>query len=300
MKKVLVTGGTVFVSRYIAEYYVQKGYEVYVLNRNSRPQSKGVKLIEADRHNLSYVLKGHHFDLVFDVTAYCGEDVDLLLDGLDGFDDYFLISSSAVYPEWEKQPFSENTPTGENKIWGAYGTGKTEAEKALQKRVPNAYILRPPYLYGEGNNVYREGFVFDCANADRRFYLPKDGSMKLQFFHVRDLCRFMDVLLEKKPLQKIYNVGNEECISIKEWAELCYEAAGKKAEFVNVYDDIDQRQYFSFYDYEYALDVSAQKSLMPDTMPLKDGLKASFEWYKNSRDKVNVKPLMGFIDNNLF
>lgn len=43
MKKVLVTGGTIFVSRYIAEYYVAKGYEVYVLNRNSREQSKGVK-----------------------------------------------------------------------------------------------------------------------------------------------------------------------------------------------------------------------------------------------------------------
>ena len=48
MKKVLVTGGTIFVSRYIAEYYVAKGYEVYVLNRNSREQSKGVKLIQAD------------------------------------------------------------------------------------------------------------------------------------------------------------------------------------------------------------------------------------------------------------
>lgn len=32
MKKILVTGGTVFVSRYIAEYYVAAGYEVYVLN----------------------------------------------------------------------------------------------------------------------------------------------------------------------------------------------------------------------------------------------------------------------------
>lgn len=32
MKKVLVTGGTVFVSRYIAEYYVAKGCDVYVLN----------------------------------------------------------------------------------------------------------------------------------------------------------------------------------------------------------------------------------------------------------------------------
>lgn len=51
-EKVLITGGTVFVSRYIAEYYVKKHYDVYVLNRNSKEQSKGVKLIQADRHNL--------------------------------------------------------------------------------------------------------------------------------------------------------------------------------------------------------------------------------------------------------
>ena len=41
MKKILVTGGTVFVSRYIAEYYVAKGCGVYVLDRNNREQSKG-------------------------------------------------------------------------------------------------------------------------------------------------------------------------------------------------------------------------------------------------------------------
>ena len=57
MKKILVTGGTVFVSRYIAEYYVAKGCDVYVLNRNSKEQSKGVTLIEADRHNLGEILR---------------------------------------------------------------------------------------------------------------------------------------------------------------------------------------------------------------------------------------------------
>ena len=39
--------------------------------------------------------------------------------------------------------------------------------------------------------VYREAFVFDCARADRPFYLPGDGGMKLQFFHVKDLCILM-------------------------------------------------------------------------------------------------------------
>ena len=95
-----------------------------------------------------------------------------------------MLSSSAVYPEYEPQPFKEELPLAENKFWGKYGTDKIAAEQELQKRVPDAYILRPPYLYGEMNNVYREAFVFECAMRDRNFYLPKDGSMQLQFFHV--------------------------------------------------------------------------------------------------------------------
>ena len=57
MRKILVTGGTVFVSRFIAEHYVAKGDEVYVLNRNTRPQSTGVKLIQADRHAIGDALQ---------------------------------------------------------------------------------------------------------------------------------------------------------------------------------------------------------------------------------------------------
>lgn len=299
MKKVLVTGGTVFVSRYIAEYYVRKNFDVYVLNRNTKAQSQGVTLIEADRKSLGNVLKGHHFDVVFDVTAYNADDVNCLLNGLDSFDDYIFISSSAVYPESSAQPFTENTPVGKNKIWGKYGIGKIEAERCLQEKFPDAYILRPPYLYGPMNNVYREAFVFDCAINDRRFYLPKDGEMKLQFFHVKDLCRFMDILMGKHPRQKIFNVGNEAVITVKDWVNACYKAAGKQADFVNVYEDIEQRNYFSFYDYDYRLDVTKQRELMPETKPLENGLSEAFEWYIGHPDSVNRKPLISYIDTYL-
>ena len=299
MKKILVTGGTVFVSRYIAEYYVKKGDEVYVLNRNNKLQSEGVNLIEADRHDLGTLLKNMHFDVVLDVTAYTGEDVNLLLDALGSFDDYILISSSAVYPETEEQPFTEESTIGVNKFWGLYGTNKIEAETVLQERVPNAYILRPPYLYGPMNNVYREAFCFDCAMSDRKFYLPKDGSMKLQFFHVKDLCHFMDMILEKKPKQHVFNVGNEIVVSVKDWVELCYQVAGKEAEFVHVYDDIEQRNYFSFYNYEYYLDVTKQKELLPQTESLANGLKEAYKWYKENQEIVNKKPYFEFIDQNL-
>ena len=46
--------------------------------------------------------------------------------------------------------------------------------------------------------------LFDCALADRKFYLPKDGSMKLQFFHVKDLCGLMEVIIKNKPDEHIF------------------------------------------------------------------------------------------------
>ena len=298
MKKLLITGGTVFVSRYTAEYFVQKGYDVYVLNRGSRPQSKGVTLIEADRHSLGSVLKDQYFDFVLDITAYTKVDIEDLLNGLGSFGGYIMVSSSAVYPEYGTQPFQEDGVLAVNKFWGKYGTDKIEAEQELLRRVPDAYVIRPPYLYGPMNDVYREAFVFECALQDRKFCLPKDGGMQLQFFHVADLCRFMEIIMEKKPTNHVFNVGNRESILIKDWVGLCYKIAGKEPEFVNVYDDVEQRKYFCFSDYEYYLDVAKQYGLMSDTVPMEDGLKEAFEWYLSNKDEVDVRPYIQYIDEN--
>lgn len=303
MRKLLVTGGTVFVSRFIAEYFAKKGDEVYVLNRNRHPQPARTELIEADRHHLGNCLHYHIFDAVLDVTAYTGEDIIDLLDGMgnlqERFRDYILISSSAVYPETLPQPFLETQQTGVNKYWGAYGTNKIEAETALLDRVPDAYILRPPYLYGPMNNVYREAFVFDCADSGRTFYLPGSGEMKLQFFHVRDLCRCIETILEHHPSEHIFNVGNEEGVPVRAWVEQCYRAAGRTAEFTRVYRDVSQREYFCFHDYEYRLDVTRQRALIKDTMPLEEGLRESYLWYRGHKEEVNRKGYIAYIENRL-
>ena len=299
MQTILITGGTTFVSRYVAKHFVQKGDKVYVLNRNSRSQVKGVTLINCDRTQLAYELKGIHFDAVLDITAYTEEHVSSLLNALHSFDDYILISSSAVYPETNAQPFTEQQQCGKNSIWGDYGLNKLKAERYLQQAFPQAYILRPPYFYGVYENLYREPFVFDCVLENRKFYLPKNGDMKLQFFNVSDLCRFIEALLSNHPENRVFNVGNKDIVSVKEWVTLCYELDGKKPEFVNVSDNINQRDYFCFYDYEYILDTSKQYELMPETIPLKDGLKEEFEWYKSHRNEVNKKPYFEFIDKNL-
>jgi len=299
MRKILVTGGTVFVSKYVAEYYVNKGEEVYVLNRGSRRPPEGTTLIKGDRNELGDTLRGKFFDVIIDVNAYTQKDVADLLDSGVTFGDYVFISSSAVYPEYGVQPFQEDGMIAENQFWGDYGTDKIEAERLLRGRVKEVYIIRPPYLYGKYNNVYREAFVFDCAMAERKFYLPGDGSMKLQFFHVDDLCRLIDRILEDRPDVHIFNVGNEQTVSIREWVSLCYEATGKAPEFAEVHEEIHPRKYFCFADYEYTLDVGRQKELLPDTKPLAQGLKEAFVWYQKHEEDVNKRPYMEYIDNEL-
>lgn len=296
--KILVTGGTVFASRYTAEYFSKK-HEVYVLNRGTRPQSDGVTLIKADRHALGDVLKPYKFDAVLDICAYNGKDVSELVDALGKFGTYILISSSAVYPETMAQPFREDQMLGMNTIWGKYGTDKIAAENTLLDLVADAYILRPPYLYGKMNNLYREAFVFDCDERDLPFYVPKDGKMPLQFFDIEDMCRFMEIILEKKPVQRKFNVGNPETVDILEWVTACYAVLGKKPEFRFVDASVEQRDYFPFYDYGYKLKVDLMRELMPETKPLSKGLEESYEWYVQNRDKVRVKPLLEFIAKNL-
>lgn len=298
VKNILVTGGTVFVSRYVASYFAGKGNHVYVLNRNSRPQPEGVTLIEADRHQLGDKLKNYQFDAVLDITAYTRKDVEDLVNALGTVKDYIFISSSAVYPETLPQPFEETQICGPNAIWGAYGTNKLAAEDYLRDQVPQAYILRPPYLYGPGQNVYREPFVFECAEMERCFFLPGNGDMGLQFFHVEDLCRFMEILLEQHPKERIFNVGNPESVGIRQWVELCYRTLGKEPAFISVTGH-PQRSFFPFHDYDYRLDVSRQHALMPQTKPLDEGLRESYGWFRDNRDKVVRKPLFDYIESNL-
>lgn len=299
MAKILVTGGTRFVSRHVAEFFRDRGDDVYVLNRGNSPSPSGVTLIRSDRHELGDKLRGMHFEAVIDVCAYTETDVEDLKKALDDECTYILVSSSAVYPEWETQPFAEDSKRDLNKFWKTYGTDKIAAEDMALTSFESSYVIRPPYIYGEGNNLYREGFIFDCAEQDRNFYLPGDGDMRLQFFHVEDLCRFIAVLLEKKPSERIYNVGNSEAVSIKEWVKACYKVLGKEPSFVNVTSGIEQRLYFPFYNYEYILDVTRMKALLPDTISLEDGLISSYKWYRNNRDQVNIKPLISYIEEEL-
>lgn len=294
---ILVTGGTVFASRFCAEYFVKKGHEVYVLNRNTRPQSDGVHLIECDRYTLGDRLKNVYFDLVLDVTSYNERDVSTLAEALGDYGKYIFISSSAVYPETNEQPFKETQACGANYIWGDYGMNKLLAEQYLLRNIEKLHILRPPYLYGPMNNLYREAFVFECAERDLPFYVPNDGEMPLQFFHIEDMCRFIEILAENDVQQRIFNVGNSESVTVNEWVTMCYQVLGRTPVLKHI-SGHEHWRYFCFRDYAYELDITEQNKLLGNTKALSDGLRESYEWYKCNRELVRAKDFFGYINDN--
>ena len=47
--------------------------------------------------------------------------------------------------------------------------------------------------------------------------------MKLQFFHVDDLCKVIEKILEIHPKEHIFNVGNEKLVDINTFVDKYYE-----------------------------------------------------------------------------
>ena len=82
MKCILITGGTIFVSKYVAKYFQSNNYEVYVLNSGTKEQIKNIKLICADRNNLKGHLKQYSFDAIINLSRQC----ELLEEQKDLFD----------------------------------------------------------------------------------------------------------------------------------------------------------------------------------------------------------------------
>ena len=109
----------------------------------------------------------------------------------------------------------------------------------------------------------------------------------------------MEILLDKRPERRIFNVGNPERVTVNGWVKRCYGVLNKRPVCVYVDGNIPQRSYFPFYDYDYTLDITAMSGLMPEVKSLDEGLRQSYEWYAVSRDLIVRKPLLKFIADNL-
>ena len=257
MKRILILGGNQFVGRSVAEALVSGGYEVYLLNRGSRPNPKGTIHLKGNRNNsqeLEEVLKDHYFQGVVDISAYEAHQIEKSLEVLRGrYGKYILISSASIYQDDTSLPYRESSPTGANPIWGEYAENKFQCEEALQ-RLSHEYaapftIFRPFYIYGPGNNLDRETYFINRILDDKPVFIPRRKT-RIHFGYIKDLAANIITALEESSFNnEIFNVAGRETATFEEFIGTVEKILGKKANVIKVDETshgIKARDWFPF------------------------------------------------------
>jgi nucleoside-diphosphate-sugar epimerase len=237
--RVLVIGGTEFISLHLVRALQRDRHEVTVLNRGRRPEraAAGVRTLVADRKDaaaLRRALAGERFDGLVDVTyaPTTGEDVQALLAALEGRVGHAIfVSTGRVHDHAVALPISETTPR--TLYWGEYARLKIAGEDAYMASGVPATVVRPTHVYGPLNTRNNETFFFDRLVRGRPILVPGDGGWLRQFGHVEDLADAMAAMLgDRRAMGQSYNVTGEEAVTQVGFVDLVADVVGRRATVV--------------------------------------------------------------------
>lgn len=206
--RILVLGGTVFLSRNVAETAVARGHTVTTFSRGiSGPPVPGVRALTGDRTDPESLrqLAGSEFDLVFD-TAYFPDRVRLAVELLEPHVGHYAFTSTInVFPGWPDQAeyhaagifdgdpdvvgeqLPADLPDG-----GAYGWRKVGAERAVLRGFGErrASILRAGLIVGLHDGVGRLPWWLDRVARGGPVLAPGDPDGELRLIDARDIAAF--------------------------------------------------------------------------------------------------------------
>ncbi len=262
--KVLIIGGTGFVSYFVAEELVSRGHEVVIFHRGEHEaeHSQEVKHIHGNRKQLLHykeLLLDENFDAVIDIIPMNDEDSKQALEVFRGAIKASVhISSMDVYRAWGAMqedgvsdliPIPEEAPLRERHyLYRGKLPGFENYEKILVERtVMQAYkqgdfpatILRLPMVYGPRDPQAREWPFIKRVLDGRKKVLMGGGSCWLcQRAYVEDVANAVALALEsEQAIGEIFNVGEDRVLTMKQWAEAIAAVMGAELEIVIIPDE---------------------------------------------------------------
>jgi len=284
--RVLVVGGTEFISLHLVRALLRDRHEVVVLNRGRHPGRvpAGVKTIVADRKDhaaLGRVLAGERSDGLVDITyaPTTGDDVRALLVALDGRAGHAIfVSTGRVHDHALPIPYHEDTPR--SLFWGEYAKNKIEGEDAYLSSGLPASVVRPTHVFGPLNTRNNETFFFDRLVRGRPVLVPGAGGWLRQFGHVEDLADAMAAMLgDRRAFGRAYNVTGEESITQVGFVELIAEVVKRPVSFVHVpKPPFGQNLVYDCHAVYTTTRLRHELGIRP-RYTLTSGLAQTFEWY---------------------
>lgn len=297
--KVLIIGGSGFLSGTLAQKAISRGDQVWTLTRSLRPLPAQAVNLVADRKDqaaFKRVIEGEqtNWDMVIDCIAYSPEDIlqDLsVLEGLAGH--LVFVSTDFVYdPPFRQFPQTEDTEHYTNE---GYGYQKRLAELALIRNPGELpwTIVRPCHIYGPGSLLgclpahSRDAELIDRIKSGAPLKLVGGGYFLQQPVLARDLAELLlDLQGNPNTYSQVLNAAGPEVVESRQYYQIIAELLGHQVKI----QEIPIGPYLSenpnassflchrFYDLRKAHSLGVR---LPDT-PLRQGLQEHIESLLNT------------------
>ena len=302
--KVLFVGGTGLISSACTRLAVERGVELFLLNRGSHPdRALGATLIVADLRDEAAVqqaLAGYRFDAVVDWVAFTPDDIerDLRL-YRERTDQFVFISSASAY----RKPLGdwllrEDSPLA-NPFWD-YARNKIACEERLMRAFREdgfpVTIVRPSLTYGDTqvplavNSWERPFTAIARMRQGKPVIVPGDGTSLWTITHNSDFAKgFVGLLGRRQAVGQAFNIMSDEVLTWDEIYRQVAAAAGVEARIVHIASDfiaacLPEMRGTLLGDKAVSavFDTTKIKRFVPDfqaTTPFAEGIRRTVAWF---------------------
>ena len=304
--KVLFVGGTGLISSACTSLAVERGVELFLLNRGRDPErAHGATALVADLRDeaaTERVLAGQRFDVVVDWIAYTPDDVERDLRLFGGRTDQFVfISSASAY----QKPLGhwlirEDTPLA-NPFWD-YSQNKIACEERLLRAYREdgfpVTIVRPSLTYGDTQvalvvNSWELPFTAIARmRAGKPLIVPGDGTSLWTITHNSDFAKgFVGLLGRREAIGEAFHIMSDEVLT---WDEIYRQTAaatgvGAELRIVHIASDFIAAcmpemigTLLGDKSVSAVFDTTKIKRFVPDfraTTPFAEGIRRTVAWF---------------------
>jgi nucleoside-diphosphate-sugar epimerase len=311
--KVLFIGGTGVISSACSELALQRGIDLYLLNRgkSSRPAPVGARVLYGDIYqpdSARTALGSLNFDAVVDWIAYTPEQVQNDLDLFRGrTGQYIFISSASAYqtpPNF--LPVTESTPLY-NPFWD-YSRNKAACEARLleayrQEGFPIT-IIRPSHTYDRTMLPFTHRYTIVARmRAGKKVLVQGDGTSLWTLTHHTDFAVGMVGLLgNPHALGEAFHITSDEWLCWNQIYSIVAHAAGAEPRLMHVPSDL-----IAAFDPKWGANLLGDKShsmifdnskirrLVPDfhpRIPFWQGAREIIAWHDADPTRQVVDPVI--------
>lgn len=311
--KVLFIGGTGNISTSVSQLAVERGIDLYHLNRGNRAVTiEGVTTIKGDITQVEQVkdaLKDHTFDVIVNWIAFTVEHVerDIAL-FKDKCKQYIFISSASVYQKPLTYPYvTESTPL-ENPYW-QYSRNKIACEERLIRAYREdgfpTVIVRPSHTYGTilpaAVGYGSHYLIAKRMKEGQPVVLHGDGTTLWTLTHSDDFALgFVGLMGNPAALGHDFHITSDYLLTWEQIYEQIADALGVEANIVYI-----PSRFIADYDEQAGagilgdkmwcpiFDNSKIKSFVPDyqaTIPFHIGIHKTLDWFHADEQRMTYPP----------